>query len=98
MVRRSPGQQKKNIRKEPKKLGIPSNGGLDDILGDTFPASDPSSHTGITGVGRRNGTESEQKRSPSHQRGDDARPTGQPTRERHASETAFHWEDEEGSE
>lgn len=70
---------------------------LDDTVADSFPASDPPSHSGITGVGGRSRSKnlsSKAARPPSHQRGSDARPTGQPTWERHATETSHSWEDE----
>ena len=51
---------------------------------DSFPASDPPAHTGITGPGK----------GPSHRRDEHARPKGTPTSDRHATETAEQWEDE----
>lgn len=62
---------------------------LDSTVADSFPASDPPAHSGITGIRHQ-----PQSRPPSHQRGDDARPTGHPTSDRHASETAHSWEDQ----
>jgi hypothetical protein len=70
---------------------------LDDTVADSFPASDPPSHSGVTGVGGRSKSKSRSSgdaRSPSHQRESDARPTGQPTWDRHATETSHSWEDE----
>ena len=70
---------------------------LDETVADSFPASDPPSHSGITGVGRRSKSKkpaAEDARSASHERGSDARPTGQPTWDRHATETSHSWEDE----
>ncbi len=58
----------------------------DDALKDTFPASDPPASSGTTGVGRPD--------KPSHERNIEERPTGTPTSDRHATETAHHWEDE----
>jgi hypothetical protein len=74
----------------------PRRDDLDDIVNDSFPVSDPSSHSGITDVAGRRPTDrpDESPRPPSHQRGHDSRPTGHPTWERHAVETAHHWEDE----
>ncbi|MFL5280821.1 MAG: hypothetical protein ACJ8AW_07425 [Rhodopila sp.] len=46
---------------------------------DSFPASDPPANTGVTGPGRD----------------DDAIPTGRPTSDRHAMETAHQAENEE---
>lgn len=56
----------------------------DAVLEDTFPASDPPANSGITGA--------EQPHGPSHTREDSERPTGTPTSDRHAAETAHHWE------
>jgi hypothetical protein len=64
---------------------------VDDTVNDSFPASDPPAHAGLTGT--RKG---EAKRPPSNERGDKARPTGTPTSERHETETAHQWEDETG--
>ena len=64
----------------------------DAAIEDSFPASDPPANTGI--VGPREGEPAPQ-RSPSHARGEDARPTGTPTHDRHGTETAHQWEDEE---
>jgi hypothetical protein len=73
---------------------------LDDTVADSFPASDPPAHPGTTGV-RRHPAHSEEpdqrERPESHKRGHDARPTGHPTSDRHATETAHAWEDEEQS-
>ncbi len=55
---------------------------------DSFPASDPPSHSGITGAGKPG-------ERPSDQRSEDARPKGTPTHDRHATETAQQWEDED---
>lgn len=59
---------------------------LDRTLDDSFPASDPPSHSGVTGSGR--------PAKPSHQRDHHEKPTGTPTSDRHATETAHQWEDE----
>ena len=56
----------------------------DTTLGDSFPASDPPGNSGITGVGAPD--------RPSHARSIDERPTGTPTSDRHAAETAHQWE------
>jgi len=52
----------------------------DKAVEDSFPASDPPANSGITGPRI-------QRPKP-----DDARPTGTPTDERHAAETAYHGE------
>jgi hypothetical protein len=58
----------------------------DQTVADSFPASDPPAHTGITGpVGK--GVRSDEQRPP-RRRNDDERPTGTPTSGRHATETA----------
>ncbi len=70
---------------------------LDNTVNDSFPASDPPAHTGITGTGGKapiGAPPDKAKRPPSNERGADERPTGSPTSERHATETAHHWEDE----
>jgi hypothetical protein len=62
----------------------------DKTLADSFPASDPPANSGVTGA-------EESKREedhPPHERGDEARPTGLPNSDRHATETAHVWEDE----
>lgn len=66
---------------------------VDDASEDSFPASDPPAHSGITGTGRPNLRG--ERRAPSRDRGETARPSGSPTDERHATETAYQWEDEE---
>lgn len=80
---------------------------VDDTVEDSFPASDPPSHANVTGSnvtgiqhpsharddGHGQGDERPERRSQSHARGDDARPSGLPTQERHATETAQGWED-----
>jgi hypothetical protein len=57
----------------------------DETLKETFPASDPPAHSGITGT---------EQDKPSHERNIEERPTGTPNSDRHATETAHHWEDE----
>jgi hypothetical protein len=66
---------------------------LDETGADSFPASDPPSHSGITGTGKPG--DRPRKPRPSHQRTDHARPTGTPNSDRHATETSHQWEDEE---
>ena len=66
----------------------------DQTLKDTFPASDPPANSGITGA-EKTGSETTDK--PSHERAMDERPTGTPTSDRHATETAHQWENEEKS-
>jgi hypothetical protein len=65
----------------------PSERGRDKTLADSFPASDPPANSGITGAGKPD--------QPPHQRGIDERPTGTPTSDRHATETAHQWEHEQ---
>ena len=65
--------------------------GPDQASADSFPASDPPAHSGITGVGgpdERDGTKQAEKQKPSEERSQDERPTGHPTSDRHAHETA----------
>jgi hypothetical protein len=59
----------------------------DKTLDDSFPASDPPANAGTTGVGAPD--------RPSHARGIEERPTGTPTSDRHATETAHQWEHED---
>jgi hypothetical protein len=58
----------------------------DQTLEQSFPASDPPANSGTTGAERPD--------KPSHTRGVEERPTGTPTSDRHATETAHQWEDE----
>ncbi len=58
----------------------------DDTLKETFPASDPPANSGITGA--------EVDDKPAHDRGIEEIPTGTPTSDRHATETAHHDEHE----
>ncbi len=62
---------------------------VDEAAKDSFPASDPPANSGIIGPQ----AEPVDKRDPAR-RGEDARPKGTPTDERHATETAYQWEDE----
>jgi hypothetical protein len=59
---------------------------LDKAVEDSFPASDPPANSGVTGA--------ERPGKPSHERNVHERPTGTPTSDRHATETAHHGEDE----
>jgi hypothetical protein len=71
---------------------------LDETVADSFPASDPPARSGITGVRRDHGRMAQPNvtaRPASHKRSQDERPTGLPTWDRHATETAHSWEDEE---
>lgn len=61
---------------------------LDEMLEDSFPASDPPANTGIVGVG------SNDHRAAPHERNMAERPIGTPTSDRHAMETAHLWENE----
>ena len=65
----------------------------DRTIEDSFPASDPPSHSGMTGPRSEHGDAG--RRPPSHERSEHARPKGTPTHDRHAAETAHVWEDEE---
>ncbi|MFO1026222.1 MAG: hypothetical protein U1E70_13630 [Acetobacteraceae bacterium] len=56
----------------------------DKASADSFPASDPPANTGITGAG-----------DPKRDRGQDDIPTGHPTSDRHAMETAHQQEPDE---
>ncbi len=90
------------------KPGSPDHQGQEDqhvdtSANDSFPASDPPSHSGITGVRRKpasgekpqqaNQAPSQDNRPPPHEREQESRPTGLPTWDRHATETAHTWED-----
>ncbi len=63
---------------------------VDRALADSFPASDPTSHSGVTGAG-----EPDPRRPPTTEKNADAEPTGLPTSDRHAIETAHQQEDQE---
>jgi hypothetical protein len=71
----------------PDKPRVRSDRDQDKKLEDTFPASDPPANSGITGA--------EPPAKPSEERSMDERPTGRPTSDRHAAETAYQWENEE---
>jgi hypothetical protein len=58
----------------------------DKTLEDSFPASDSPASSGITGAGTPD--------KPPHRRQPEERPTGTPTSDRHATETAHQREDE----
>jgi hypothetical protein len=59
----------------------------DKTLKDSFPASDPPAHSGITGA--------EPPDKAPEERTVDELPTGLPDSDRHAAETAHQWEHEE---
>ncbi|HEX2942538.1 MAG TPA: hypothetical protein VHO91_15915 [Rhodopila sp.] len=61
----------------------------DKTIEDTFPASDPPANSGVTGAGVPD--------KPSAERNEQERPTGRPTSDRHATETAHQWEHEDES-
>jgi hypothetical protein len=63
----------------------------DEAAKDSFPASDRPASIEMTGPG--DGASGKPRRSPD-QRRDGERPTGTPTSNRHATETAFVWEHE----
>ncbi|MGH7043216.1 MAG: hypothetical protein ACREFY_13960 [Acetobacteraceae bacterium] len=65
---------------------------MDRASADSFPASDPPSNSGVTGAGQ---PDPPVERPPSAERGEENRPSGMPTSERHAAETAHQWEDQE---
>jgi hypothetical protein len=56
----------------------------DKTLKDSFPASDPPANSGITGA--------EPPDKAPHRRNIGEHPTGTPTSDRHATETAHQWE------
>ena len=58
----------------------------DKALEDTFPASDPPAHSGVTGA--------EPPSGPPDDREIEQQPTGLPTSDRYATETAHQWEHE----
>jgi hypothetical protein len=61
----------------------------DKAVEDSFPASDPPATGGIVGP------RAVPPRPAPETRDDEARPKGTPTHDRHATETAHQWEDEE---
>lgn len=65
----------------------------DTAVEDSFPASDPPANSGV--IGPRAAHPQRPVRPPPHARDDEDRPKGTPTHERHATETAHTWEDEE---
>ena len=69
----------------------------DEASAESFPASDPPARSGITGVGRSRKEQKPRAAPRSENRTDDARPTGHPTSDRHAQETAHFTEDEDPS-
>jgi hypothetical protein len=64
---------------------------VDRASADSFPASDPPSHTGIVGAGEPG----KKPLPPLQDRDAEAEPTGTPTSDRHATETAHQGEDQE---
>jgi hypothetical protein len=68
-----------------------SNRRQDRAVEDSFPASDPPATGGIVGP------RAVPPRPAPETRDEEARPKGTPTNDRHASETAHQWEDEERS-
>ena len=68
----------------------------DRAVDDSFPASDAPASTGITGTRAQHPavTPTVRKSSPDR-RGENSRPKGSPTDERHATETAYQDEDKE---
>ncbi len=71
-------------------LGKPANE-VDQASADSFPASDPPSHSGVTGAGKP----AKKPTTPGEEGDDAAKPTGTPTSDRHAAETAQQSEDQE---
>jgi hypothetical protein len=65
----------------------------DEAVEDSFPASDPPATTGV--VGPKTDHSEGAARPASHERDKDCRPKGRPIDDRHATETAHQWEDEE---
>lgn len=61
---------------------------VDRASADSFPASDPPSHSGITGTGHP-------AKKPADRRDPGSKPTGSPTSDRHATETTHQREDQE---
>ncbi len=76
---------------------------LDETVEQSFPASDPPAHSGVTGPGKpQRGTkgghgEDDSKESPATTSvsGNEARPAGQATSDRHRTETAHVREQDE---
>jgi len=62
----------------------------DEAIEDSFPASDPPAQSGVVGP---RGQHAHGRTAP-HKRGDESRPKGTRTDERHATETAPVWEDQ----
>lgn len=78
-----------------------SERGYDKTVADSFPASDPPANSGITGAeppkrgtGEKAGRKPSSHQKPSSERDTAERPTGTPTSDRHATETAHAWADE----
>jgi hypothetical protein len=63
-----------------------AEGHQDKIVADSFPASDPPAQSGVAGAGTPD-------QAP-HERSIEERPTGTPTSDRHATETAHQRENE----
>lgn len=81
-------------RDQPGRLKDQPHNEVDRASADSFPASDPPSHSGITGAGEPEGRTSSPPPA-GNDRPDDAEPKGRPTSDRHAMETAQQREDQE---
>jgi hypothetical protein len=85
------------MTKRPSHKKQPDERRLDETVADSFPASDPPAHFGVAGVRRQPAPPAQpdrDERPESHKRDQAERPTGHPTSDRHAAETAHSWEDE----
>jgi hypothetical protein len=76
---------------------------LDDTVEQSFPASDPPAHSGVTGPGKprrqtgsgRSEEDSQQNPATTSKSGNEARPAGSPTPDRHRTETSHGGEQDE---